>query len=169
MIDAAVDQLSDTELFTRPKPDVNSVANILRHLGGNLRSRWTDFLITDGEKPDRDRDKEFLDWEGDRESLIAYFDAGFDALLNALDSLDESNIDTIIYIRGEAHSIPQAITRSVAHLAYHVGQIVLIARMVHDGEWQWLTIAPQASAEHNDRTWGTAASRSIFSDRDDAR
>lgn len=167
MIDATVGQLTDAELFARPEPGINSVAVILRHLGGNLRSRWTDFLTTDGEKPDRDRDAEFLDWEGDRDSLIQYFNSGWDELLRALELIDDTNIDTTIYIRGEPHSIPQAITRSVTHLTYHVGQISLIARMVHDGEWQWLTIAPGSSTEHNDKTWGTAASRSIFSDRDD--
>ena len=124
---------------------------------------------TDGEKPDRDRDAEFLDWDGDRYSLIQYFDAGWKALTNAIESIDEKNIDSTIYIRGEPHSIPQAITRSITHLTYHVGQIAMIARMVHDGEWNWLTIAPGSSAEHNDKTWGTEASRSIFSERNDTR
>ena len=87
MIDATVEQLSDEELNVRPAPNINSVAVILRHLGGNLRSRWTDFLTTDGEKPDRDRDTEFLDWDGDRDSLIAHFDAGWDALTAAIQHL----------------------------------------------------------------------------------
>lgn len=164
MIDATVDQLTDDELFARPAPDMNSAAVILRHLGGNLRSRWTDFLTTDGEKPDRDRDTEFLDWDGDRSSLIQYFDSGWDALRRALEATDENCINTTIYIRGEPHTIPQAMTRSVTHLTYHVGQIAMIARMVHKGDWQWLTIAPGASAKHNDKTWGTRASRSVFSD-----
>ena len=169
MIDATINQLTDAELCARPTPDVNSVAVILRHLGGNLRSRWTDFMTTDGEKPDRDRDSEFLDWDGDRNSLLQYFDSGWDAIVSALETIDDKNIDTTIHIRGEPHSIPQALARSVAHLTYHVGQIAMIARMVHDGDWQWLTIAPGSSAEHNNKTWGTEASRSIFSDRKDAR
>ncbi|MCC9603721.1 DUF1572 domain-containing protein [Stieleria sp. JC731] len=166
MIDATVEQLSDEELFCRPETGINSVAVILRHLGGNLQSRWTDFLTSDGEKPDRDREAEFVDWEGDRASLLEHFDLGWDALVNALDTIDEHNVGTTIYIRGEAHSIPQAIMRSVAHLTYHVGQVCLIARIVHRGDWQWLTIAPGSSAEHNARTWGSEASRSIFSGRD---
>ena len=169
MIDASIDQLTDAELFVRPAPGINSVAVILRHLGGNLRSRWTDFMTTDGEKPDRDRDTEFLDWDGDRTSLIQHFNLGWDALASALESIDDKNIDTTIHIRGEPHSIPQAITRSVTHLTYHVGQIAMIARMVHDGDWRWLTIAPGSSAEHNNKTWGTEASRSIFSDHKDAK
>ena len=169
MIDATVEQLTDSELFARPTPNINSVGIILRHLGGNLRSRWTDFLTTDGEKPDRDRDSEFLDWHGDRESLLEHFDRGWIAMVNALDAIDESTVSQTIYIRGEAHSVPNALTRSVTHLAYHVGQLAMIARMVHTGDWQWLTIAPGSSAEHNGRTWGTAESRSIFAESKDAK
>ncbi len=169
MIDATVEQLSDAELHARPAPNINSVAIILRHLGSNLRSRWTDFLTTDGEKPDRDRDSEFLDWDGNRESLVAHFDAGWDALTSAMQQIDDSNISHPIYIRGERHTIPQALTRSITHVTYHVGQIAMVARMVHDGEWRWLTIPPGESAQHNERTWGTTASRSIFGDNPNAK
>ena len=162
MIDATIEQLSDAELQIRPSLEINSVAIILRHLGGNLRSRWTDFLTTDGEKPDRNRDTEFQDWDGDRESLLAWFDEGWQALTNAIDQLDDSNITDTIYIRGEAHTIPQALARSVTHLTYHVGQIAMVSRMVHEGDWQWLTIAPGQSTQHNQRTWGSQESRSVF-------
>ena len=164
MIDATIEQLTDAELFARPEPNINSVAIILRHLGGNLESRWTEFMTTDGEKPNRDRDSEFLDWDGDRSSLMEYFDSGWGALVRAVESIDDGNIDTIIHIRGEPHSLPQALTRSVTHLTYHVGQIAMIARMVHQGDWKWLTIAPGSSTKHNDQTWGSNQSRSIFSD-----
>lgn len=167
LIDATVEQLTDDELRRRPAPGFNSVAVLLRHLGGNLQSRWTDFLTTDGEKPDRDRDTEFLDWEGDRESLIQYFNSGWEALTSAIDQINDSNIDQTIFIRGEGHSIPQALQRSVTHMANHAGQIALIARLVHDGEWNWLTVSPGGSAQHNRETWGTSASRSIFSDSSD--
>ncbi|MEM8865671.1 MAG: DUF1572 family protein [Planctomycetota bacterium] len=162
MIDAAVGQLTDEELFQRPAPDVNSVANLLRHLGGNLRSRWTDFLTTDGEKPDRDRETEFADWEGDRQSLLACFDAGWACLESAIDQITADNISRPVVIRGEAHTLPQAFGRSLTHIAYHAGQIALIARTVHAGEWRWLTIKPGGSAEHNRDTWGTPAARSVF-------
>ena len=168
MIDATVEQLTDAELFARPAPSINSVGIILRHLGGNLRSRWTEFQTTDGEKSDRDRDTEFLDWQGDRQSLLAHFDRGWMALISALNSIDESNVNQTIFIRGEAHSIPQALARSVTHLTYHVGQIAMVARMVHTGDWHWLTIAPGLSTEHNVRTWGTTASRSIYAESEDA-
>jgi hypothetical protein len=93
MIDGAISQHADAELFARPRLDMNSVAVILRHLGGNLWSRWPDFLTTDGEKPDRDRDREFMDWEGDRESLLAHFDAGWSAASRGVFGGDESTTE----------------------------------------------------------------------------
>lgn len=162
MIDGTVEQLTDAELHQRPSPGTNSVAILLRHLGGNLQSRWTEFLTTDGEKPTRDRDREFEDWDGDRASLLAYFDAGWNALTTAIAQLNDSNIDQPVFIRGERHTIAQALARSVTHLSYHVGQISLVARLVHSGEWRWLTIAPGQSSQHNANTWGSAASRSVF-------
>ncbi|MEP3479710.1 MAG: DUF1572 family protein [Fuerstiella sp.] len=168
MIDATAEQLTDDELFKRPAPTANSVAIIMRHLGGNLRSRWTDFLTSDGEKPDRDRDREFLDWTGDRDSLLSHFNRGWDALSEAIESLDDHNIHQTILIRGEPHTIPQALTRSITHITYHVGQIAIVARLVHEGDWRWLTVAPGRSKDFNQQTWGTSASRSVFSnDADD--
>jgi uncharacterized damage-inducible protein DinB len=161
MIDAAVTQLSDEELRLRPAAGVNSVAVILRHIGGNLLSRWTDFLTTDGEKPNRQRDLEFQDWPGDRESLMKFFDEGWRCLEHALAQISAENVLTPIFIRGEKHTIPLAIERSLAHTAYHVGQIMLIARLVHTGDWKWLTIAPGESQRHNQQNWGSAASRGI--------
>ncbi|GAB5516760.1 DUF1572 family protein [Rhodopirellula baltica] len=169
MIDGSVAQLTDAELHMRPENGANSVAIILRHLGGNLRSRWTDFLTMDGEKPDRNRDAEFVDWTGDRQSLIEHFDRGWSALVSAIDSIDAENVGQTIFVRGEAHTVAQALTRSLTHVTYHVGQIVLVARLVHEGEWRWLTIAPGLSSFHNHRTWGTKASRSVFADADDGK
>lgn len=169
MIDAIIEQLTDDELFTRPDDEINSVAIILRHLGGNLRSRWTDFVTTDGEKPDRNRDTEFMEWDGDRQSLIEHFNQGWRLLESALDTINEENAGETIHIRGEPHSVAQALARSITHVAYHVGQMAIIARMVHAGEWRWLTVAPGTSALHNERTWGTPASHSIFTENQDAR
>lgn len=137
---------------------------ILRHLGGNLLSRWTDFLTTDGEKPDRNRDNEFLDWDGDRQSLMSYFDSGWGALEAAIESLNDDTLEQHIQIRGESHTIPQALIRSITHITYHVGQIAIVARQVHNGDWQWLTVSPGNSSQFNKQTWGTSASRSIFTD-----
>lgn len=164
MIDATTAQLTDAELHIRPPKGINSVAVILRHLGGNLHSRWTDFMTTDGEKPSRDRDAEFLDWEGDRESLLQYFDRGWSALVDSIDSIEAESVGRKVNIRGEPHTLAQALTRSVTHLSYHVGQIVMVGRMVHEGDWDWMTIAPGKSTDHNVRTWGTKASRSVHAD-----
>lgn len=161
MIDAIVAQLSDEALFRRPAEGINSVAILLRHLGGNLQSRWTDFLTTDGEKSSRDRDQEFVEWDGDRASLLTYFDNGWQALVSTISSLVDADLEKTVLIRGEAHTVPQTILRAITHVSYHVGQMAMVARMVHEGEWQWLTIAPQASRQHNEATWGTAASRGV--------
>lgn len=169
MIDAAVEQLSDSELNERPRPEINSVAVILRHLGGNLQSRWTDFLTTDGEKLNRDRDNEFADWDGDRAALIAYVDSGWELLTAAIRQLNDADVGRVILIRGERHTIANALLRSVAQVSYHVGQIAIVSRLVHRGEWRWLTIAPGKSAQHNNATWGTSASRSVFSEETNSK
>src|SRR6188472_4158240 len=164
LIDGAVKQLNDEEFFARPAKGVNSVANILRHLGGNLLSRWTDFLTTDGEKPSRNRDTEFEDWPVDRASLMAFFNSGWQACRNSIESLTSDEFEKSVVIRGEPHTVPQAIQRSMTHTAYHVGQIMLIARSIHDGDWQWLTIRPGGTRQHNQQTWGTPASRGAAGD-----
>jgi uncharacterized damage-inducible protein DinB len=159
LIDGALAQLSDEELMRRPAEGVNSVAVILRHIGGNLKSRWTDFLTTDGEKPSRNRDSEFEDWPGDRASLVAFFDEGWQVWRTSIAALTSEDAAKSVTIRGEPHTVPLAIERALTHTAYHTGQIMLIARLVHDGGWKWLTIQPGGSKTHNQQTWGTAASR----------
>ena len=159
LVDGALQQLSDEEFFGRKAEGINSVAVILRHLGGNLLSRWTDFLTSDGEKPNRNRDSEFEDWPGDRASLMAFFDSGWLAWRKSIESLTADDLTKTIAIRGEPHSVPLAIERSLTHTAYHVGQIMLISRLIHDGTWQWLTIRPGGSQKHNEQTWGTSAGR----------
>jgi uncharacterized damage-inducible protein DinB len=165
LIDGAVEQLSDEELVRRPADGVNSVATILRHVGGNLISRWTDFLTTDGEKPSRNRDSEFEDWPGDRASLMAFFDNGWQTWRKSIESLTADDLPKTVTVRGELHSVPLAIQRSLTHTAYHVGQIILISRLIHDGNWHWLTIRPGTSQQHNEQTWGSAASRGAAGSR----
>ena len=167
LLDAAVEQLSDEQFFARPLPGMNSVATILRHLGGNLQSRWTDFLTEDGEKPDRDRDQEFADWTDTREALNDYFDQGWQRMSSTLDSLTPKDCECIVRIRGEEHTVPQAIQRSLTHISYHVGQLMLIARLAHgdDSSWRWLTIRPGGSGQHNESTWGSPASRGVAGEK----
>lgn len=161
IIDSILSQIDDEVLFRRPTPTLNSIAVLLRHIGGNLDSRWRDFLTSDGEKPDRDRDAEFEDWPGTRDELLSYFDHGWQRMTDALDALRPGDLRKTITIRGEPHRVPQAIQRSLTHLSYHVGQIALLARLLRGGDdgWRWLTIPPGGSAAHNHASWGTPASR----------
>ena len=165
LIDGATQQLKNEEFFRRPADGINSVAVILRHIGGNLQSRWVDFLTTDGEKPSRNRDAEFEDWTSDRASLMAFFEKGWQVCRGSIEALTDADLAKTVTIRGEPHSVPLAIQRSLTHTAYHVGQIMLIARSIHDGDWNWLTIKPGGSQQHNQQTWGTAASRGAAGDK----
>lgn len=149
MIERAVAQLSDEELRRRPAPSFNSVAVIMRHVAGNLISRWTNFLTTDGEKPNRDRETEFAEWTGTREELVQNWERAFAVLFASLDSLRPEDLSNTVTIRSEPHTVPKAIIRSLDHLAYHTGQILLVSRLVHSGEWQYITVAPGKSGEYN--------------------
>ena len=146
--DRAIAQLSDSRFVQRPTEHVNSIALIVKHLAGNLQSRWTDFLNSDGEKPDRDRDAEFIMADGDsRSSLLAAWERGWSALFATLGALTDDDLVKSITIRGEAHRVQQAILRSLDHVAYHTGQILYVARMLNPNG-DWLTIAPGKSREH---------------------
>lgn len=155
MVEQAIEQIDDKALHRKPGETFNSIAIIMRHLSGNMLSRWPDFLIADGEKPERNRDMEFSDWTGNRQELLDYWQRGWEAVFNAIEPLSETDIQKTIYIRGEPMSVPRAIDRQIAHYGYHVGQIVLLARLFTDPKkWRWLTIAPKASAAYNQEHWG---------------
>jgi hypothetical protein len=153
-IDKAIAQLSDDKLHVALDPNTNSIAVIMKHVTGNLLSRWTDFLTTDGEKPWRNRDDEFVDTFGTRDELIAYWEFGWQRLFDTLSSLTPDDLAKTITIRGEPHSVPFAIQRSLAHTAYHVGQIMLIARILAGDQWTTITIPRGASANFNQQVWG---------------
>jgi Protein of unknown function (DUF1572) len=156
LAERAVAQLTDERLRTALHPETNSVAVIMKHVAGNLRSRFTDFLTSDGEKPWRDRDDEFVDTFSSRQELMEYWQAGWDCLTQALDSLRPADIDASVTIRGERLSVPLAISRSLSHCGYHVGQIVLISRILVGDGWKTLTIPRGASQQHNTANWGDA-------------
>lgn len=151
--DKAIAQLSDDKLHVALDANTNCVAVIMKHVAGNLLSRWTDFLTTDGEKPWRNRDDEFIDTFGTREELVSYWDSGWQRLFDSLSSLTPDDLTKTITIRGEPHSVPLAIQRSLAHTAYHVGQIMLIARIVAGDHWSTITIPRGASARFNQQVW----------------
>jgi hypothetical protein len=152
--DKAVAQVSDDKLHVALDPNTNCIAVIMKHVAGNLLSRWTDFLTTDGEKPWRNRDDEFVDTFTAREELIAYWESGWQRLFDSLASLKADGLGKTVTIRGEPHSVPLAIQRSLAHCGYHVGQIMLIARILAGEHWTTITIPRGASAGYNQRVWG---------------
>jgi hypothetical protein len=137
--------LDDQEFIRRPADHVNPVALIVKHLAGNLASRWTDFLATDGEKASRDRDGEFLLTEQDtRASLLAAWERGWEVLFDTLGGLGEPDLDKSVTIRGERHRVPQALLRGLSHTAYHTGQILYLVRLWRP-ESPWLTVPPGQS------------------------
>jgi hypothetical protein len=150
LADSAMAQLSDEQFFAAPAPGDNSVAVIVKHVGGNLVSRWTDFLTSDGEKPGRDRDTEFRIDAGDtREQLRRLWTSGWSRLFEALEPLDDSDLTRLVTIRGEPLSVLQAVNRQLTHYAYHVGQIVYVAKHHRGSAWSTLSIPLGRSAEFN--------------------
>ncbi len=148
MAEKAFGQLDDDLFFRRPGEHSNSVAIIVKHLAGNLESRWTDFLTSDGDKPWRTRDAEFSIGPDDtRAHLLAAWERGWAALFETFGTLQESDWTRTVSIRGEPHSVMQAIHRALTHAAYHTGQIVYLARLLQTGEWKWITIPPGQSSE----------------------
>jgi hypothetical protein len=138
--DGAMQQISDAALQQIIGPDMNSIAVIVRHLSGNMKSRWTDFLTTDGEKPTRDRDAEFEDPTLDQTQLLQLWEEGWACVFTALEPLTEASMNETITIRGEKHSVMQAINRQITHYAYHIGQMVLLAKYLAGDQWSTLSI-----------------------------
>lgn len=142
-------QLPDADLFRAPAPGSNSIAVIVQHLHGNMLSRWTDFLTSDGEKPWRDRDGEFEPRIATRAELLRDWNAGWDCLLNAIDPLTSEDLGRVVRIRTEPHTVAQAITRQLAHVPYHVGQIVLLGKLSLGDGFQSLSIPKGGSSAFN--------------------
>lgn len=151
LAERALEQVSDEHLFTCLDAEANSIAILVKHMAGNMLSRWTDFLTTDGEKPTRNRDSEFEDPPATRAELLAYWESGWACLFEALHTLTEADLERTVTIRGEAHSVLQAINRQLAHYPYHVGQIVLLAKHCAHDHWQALTVPRRGSTEFNRR------------------
>jgi hypothetical protein len=144
----AVQQVSDPAFFDKPAEYSNSIAIVIKHVAGNLASRWTDFLTTDGDKPWRDRDAEFIIGPEDtRERLRAAWESAWTALFQNLGNLQEADLLKTVTIRGEKHTVLQAIHRSLSHTSYHVGQIVYLSRLLTKEGWQWITIPPGQSQQ----------------------
>jgi len=152
MAEESVAQVKDEELFRLLDPEDNSIAIVMKHMSGNMRSRWTDFLTTDGEKPDRHRDSEFiLDSQTTRIELLQWWESGWNLVFEAVASLKPEDLEHVITIRGKEHTVLQAINRALAHYAYHVGQIVFLAKHFRSKDWQTLSI-PKGQSETYGRT-----------------
>lgn len=142
LAEAAIHQLDDTQL-SEGSAEVNSIATLVWHISGNLASRFTEFLTSDGEKPWRDRESEFLPRRANKQEVLTKWEEGWSVLFGALEELDDNDLTRSVTIRGSALSVPEALHRSLAHVAYHVGQIVFIAKAMRGGEWEYLSIPPE--------------------------
>ena len=150
LAERAFAQISEEDFFRTIDEESNSIAVSMKHMAGNMLSRWTDFLTTDGEKPERNRDMEFVMLpETTREDLLAYWEKGWKATFDAIEPLTENDLMRTITIRGQNHTVVQAINRQIAHYAYHVGQIVYLAKHFKSSDWQSLSVPKNKSAEFN--------------------
>ncbi|MVN77152.1 DUF1572 domain-containing protein [Hymenobacter sp. HMF4947] len=157
-------QVSDDQLFWQPNAASNSMAAIVKHLWGNMLSRWTDFLTSDGEKPWREREAEFDNDLRTRAELLARWEAGWHCLFSALDALTPSDLARTIYIRHQGHTVMEAINRQLAHYPYHVGQLVFIGKLVQGEAWQSLSIPRGGSAAYNAEKFALPPHQAHFTD-----
>jgi hypothetical protein len=159
LAEAAMSQVSDDQLQAVLDPEMNSIACIVKHMAGNMRSRWTDFLTSDGEKPGRNRDVEFIEPPTTREAVLALWNEGWQRVFDALEPLSEADLSRTVHIRGEAHSAMQAINRQLAHYASHCGQIVLLAKHFKGDQWKSLSVPRNRSVEFNHQVLAGEASQ----------
>jgi uncharacterized damage-inducible protein DinB len=159
LAERAMAQVSDEQLQARLDAEMNSIAQIVKHMAGNMRSRWTDFLTSDGEKPDRNRDSEFMEPPASRAALLELWEQGWGVLFGALAPLQEADLSRTVTIRGEPHSVMQAINRQIAHYSYHVGQIVFLAKHLQHAKWTSLSVPRGKSGEFNRRVLAGEASQ----------
>jgi uncharacterized damage-inducible protein DinB len=149
--DRAIAQCPDDKLVAQPSAESNSVATLVKHMTGNMISRWTDFLTSDGEKPNRKRDTEFEEPPSTRSEISVLWERGWKCMLEALESLSDADLTKTVTIRTEPHSVMQAINRQLGHYSYHVGQIVYVSRFFTGDDWKTLTIPKKKSEEFNTR------------------
>ncbi len=157
--EGAMEQVPDEQLFAALDEEMNSIAIIVKHMAGNMRSRWADFLTSDGEKPDRNRDSEFVAPPATRDDLLRLWNEGWDWVFHALEPLSDSDLERTVMIRGEPHSVMQAINRQIAHYSYHIGQIVFLAKHFKGADWKSLTVPRNKSAEFNRKVLAGEASQ----------
>lgn len=160
----AMEQLQEEQLFWQYNEESNSIAVLVNHITGNLLSRFTDFLTTDGEKPWRNRDAEFSNPFNSKEELISRWNKGWECLLQTLEQLTDTDLERVVYIRNDGHTVIEAINRQLAHYPYHIGQMVFIAKMLKNEDWQTLSIARNKSGDYNKRKFAQAKDIRHFTD-----
>jgi uncharacterized damage-inducible protein DinB len=159
LAERAMEQVSDEQLFVTLDGEMNSIAIVAKHMVGNMRSRWTDFLTTDGEKADRNRDSEFVAPARNRAELMKTWNEGWERVFSALGPLGEADLVREVSIRNEPHSVMQAINRQIAHYSYHIGQIVFLAKHFNASGWKSLTVPKNKSSEFNQKVLAGEASQ----------
>jgi hypothetical protein len=157
--EGAMSQVSGEQLYEILDGEMNSIAVIVKHMAGNMRSRWTDFLASDGEKPDRDRDSEFMNPPAGREALMKLWEEGWAHLFRAIEPLTDADLTRTVTIRGERHSVLQAVNRQMAHYSYHCGQIVMLAKHFCSQRWKSLSVPKGASSGFNQKVLKGEASQ----------
>lgn len=160
----AMEQLEEEQLFWQYNDESNSIAVIVNHITGNMLSRFTDFLTTDGEKPWRNRDAEFNNPFSSKEELMNRWKQGWECIIQVLEQLTEADLERVVYIRNDGHSVVEAINRQLAHYPYHIGQMVFIAKMIKNDQWQTLSIARNKSTDYNSRKFSQDKERRHFTD-----
>ena len=158
------EQIDDESLCRKYNSETNSIATIVKHLSGNMVSRWTDFLHTDGEKNWRNREKEFEETTMSRHDLINIWQKGWNCLFETLLSLQKDDLGKTIFIRNQGHSVVEAITRQIAHYAYHVGQIVFVGKLIRNDDWQSLSIPKGNSEKYNEEKFSKPQHAEHFTD-----
>ena len=159
-----IERLTDAQLSWQYNAESNSIATIVKHLHGNMLSRWTDFLTTDGEKQWRQRDAEFDNDIPTKQAVLERWEQGWNCLFNALGSITNADLDKTVYIRNQGHSIMEAINRQLAHYPYHIGQIVFIGKMILDDKWETLSIARGKSNDFNADKFAREKHKAHFTD-----
>lgn len=157
-------QLSDSELQWAPNQDSNSIAIIVKHLSGNMLSRWTNIFLEDGEKPWRLRDEEFVIETSNKDTVLKQWNSGWTCFFNTLNRLDSTDLNKVIYIRHQGHTVMEAINRQLAHYAYHIGQIVFIGKLLKNTEWKSLSVPRGTSKDYNALKFSKEKSKTHFTE-----
>ena len=160
--DKALDQIEEEKIHFRFEENSNNVATIVKHMAGNMLSRWTDFLTADGEKEWRNRETEFEDTFQSKAEMLAYWENGWNCLFEAIDPLTENDLEKVVYIRNEGHSVVEALNRQLAHYGYHVGQLVFVIKALKSDDWKTLSIPKGGSKNFNKEKFTKEKQRKNF-------